>query len=212
MNFDDRGLVPVVVQDELTGEVRMVAWANEEAVRRTRERGRATFFSRSRDALWEKGETSGNTIEVGRVLVDCDEDTLIYAARPHGPSCHTGAESCFFREMGDGGVREAEPVTLLGRLERVLESRKTSSGEASYTRSLYDGGAEKIGAKLREEADELARAVAGESDERVASEAADLLFHALVALRQRDVPLRDVLEVLSSRMGQSGHAEKASRG
>ena len=208
MKFDERGLVPVVVQDERTGEVRMVAYANEEALRRTRETGMATFFSRSRGALWEKGESSGNGIEVSRVLVDCDEDCVLYLGRPRGPSCHTGADSCFFRDA-DGAA--AEPSTILARLEGILEARKASTTDASYTKSLYDGGPARIGAKLREEAGELADAVAAETDERVASEAADLLFHVLVALRSRGVALTEVLSVLGSRFGMSGHAEKASR-
>lgn len=198
----------MVVQDERTGEVRMVAYANEEALRRTRETGMATFFSRSRGALWEKGESSGNGIEVTRVLVDCDEDCALYVGRPRGPSCHTGVPSCFYREA-DGAA--AEPATVLARLEAVLEARKTSTTEASYTKSLYDGGPARIGDKLREEAGELAAAVAGETDDRVASEAADVLFHVLVALRSRGVGLAEVLSVLGSRFGMSGHAEKASR-
>lgn len=208
MKFDERGLVPVVVQDERTGEVRMVAYANEEALRRTRETGMATFFSRSRGALWQKGESSGNGIEVSRVLVDCDEDCVLYLGRPRGPSCHTGAATCFFRDV-EGAP--AEPSTILARLEGILEARKASTTEASYTKSLYDGGPARIGAKLREEAGELADAVAAETDERVASEAADLLFHMLVALRSRGVPLEEVLSELGSRFGMSGHAEKASR-
>lgn len=208
MKFDERGLVPVVVQDERTGEVRMVAYANEEALRRTRETGMATFFSRSRGALWEKGESSGNGIEVTRVLVDCDDDCVLYVGRPRGPSCHTGAASCFFR---DASGAQAEPATVLSRLEVVLEARKTSTGEASYTKSLFDAGPARIGEKLVEEAGELAAAVAGETDERVASEAADVLFHVLVALRSRGVGLDEVLSVLGSRFGTSGHVEKASR-
>lgn len=208
MKFDERGLVPVVVQDERTGEVRMVAYANEEALRRTRETGMATFYSRSRGALWEKGESSGNGIEVTRVLVDCDEDCVLYLGRPRGPSCHTGAATCFFRDV-DGAP--AEPATILARLEAVLEARKTSTTETSYTKSLYEGGAARIGEKLCEEAGELAAAVAGETDARVAAEAADLLFHALVALRSRGIPLAEVISVLGSRFQTSGHAEKASR-
>jgi phosphoribosyl-ATP pyrophosphohydrolase/phosphoribosyl-AMP cyclohydrolase len=208
MKFDERGLVPVVVQDERTGEVRMVAYANEEALRRTRETGMATFFSRSRGALWEKGESSGNGIEVTRVLVDCDEDCVLYVGRPRGPSCHTGASTCFFRDV-DGAAAEA--ATVLLRLEAILDARKSSTTEASYTKSLYDGGPARIGEKLREEASELAEAVANETDERVTAEAADLLFHAMVALRSRGVGVAEVLSVLGARFGTSGHTEKASR-
>jgi phosphoribosyl-ATP pyrophosphohydrolase/phosphoribosyl-AMP cyclohydrolase len=215
LQLDREGLVPVVVQDHLTGEVRMVAFATLEAVRATLETGRATFWSRSRGELWEKGRTSGNSIAVKRVLVDCDADCLVYSAEPKGPSCHTGAQSCFFQVLeptGEGLVQRTEqPQTLLAPLEAVLESRKKSTAGTSYTKSLYDGGAEAIGAKLREEAAELEQAVAKESDARVVSEAADVLYHVMVALRSRAIPLRDVLVELASRLGTSGHEEKAKR-
>lgn len=212
------GLVPVVAQDHLTGEVRMVAYATIEAVRHTLETRRATFFSRSRGELWEKGRTSGNTMHVVSVLVDCDGDTLIYLVAPRGPSCHTGQATCFFRRLvledGAFALRDepATASTILGRLEAVLETRKSATQEMSYVKSLYDGGATKIGAKLREEADELARAVEGESDARVVSEAADVVFHVMVALRARSVSFDQVLAELSRRSGTSGHEEKAKRG
>lgn len=191
----------------------MLAHANAEAVRLTQETGLATFWSRSRSELWVKGKTSGNEIRVSRVLVDCDSDALIYESEPHGPSCHTGAPSCFFRvlEGDEPSSKSAAPQTTLARLEAVLDARKASNAGKSYTKSLYDGGAAKIGDKVREEADELARALASESDERLVSEAADVLFHVLVALRSRSVSLRDVLACLESRAGTSGHEEKASR-
>ena len=217
MNFDEDGLIPVVAQDHLTGQVRMVAFATEKAVQLTLESGRATFWSRSRGELWEKGRTSGNTLRVTGVLVDCDADCLVYLVAANGPTCHTGAATCFFRraELEDGEVRVTDTAvpasTLLARLEVVLEARKSSTGKASYAKSLYDGGAAKIGEKLVEEAGELARAVAGESDERVASEAADVLFHVMVALRSRDVAFEDVLRELERRTGTSGHDEKRTR-
>jgi phosphoribosyl-ATP pyrophosphohydrolase/phosphoribosyl-AMP cyclohydrolase len=210
-------LIPVVAQDRISGEVRMVAFATREAVILTLETGRATFWSRSRGELWEKGRTSGNTLEVDSVLVDCDADCLVYLVTAAGPTCHTGAPTCFFRRLAleDGApVVKDEPAsapTLLLRLEAVLEERKRSTGEKSYTKSLYEGGADKIGGKLREEADELARAVAGEDDGRVASEAADVLFHVMVALRSRGVPLEAVLRELDRRSGTSGHDEKRRR-
>jgi phosphoribosyl-ATP pyrophosphohydrolase/phosphoribosyl-AMP cyclohydrolase len=216
LNFDQDGLIPVVVQDHLTGEVRMVAFATREAIKTTLQTGRATFWSRSRGELWEKGRTSGNTIAVKRVLVDCDADCVVYSAEPRGPSCHTGAQSCFFHtlEAGESALRQRseEPQTIFATLEAVLESRKKSAGQSSYTKALYDGGAQAIGGKLREEADELSRALEKESDDRVANEAADLLYHMLVGLRWRAIPLRDVLGVLAARMGTSGHEEKANRG
>jgi phosphoribosyl-ATP pyrophosphohydrolase/phosphoribosyl-AMP cyclohydrolase len=213
LTFDEHGRLPVVVQDHLTGEVRMVAFATLEAVRATLQTGRATFWSRSRGELWEKGRTSGNAIQVKRVLVDCDSDCLIYSAEPRGPSCHTGAPSCFFQVLDQGELkqRSEQPQTILATIEAILEARKQSTGTKSYTKSLYDGGAPVIGAKLREEAGELAQALASESDERVVNEAADVLYHMMVGLRWRAIPLRDVLAALDARMGTSGHEEKAKR-
>ncbi len=214
LTFDSHGLIPVIVQDHLTGEVRMFAFATPAAIERTRETGRATFWSRSRNELWEKGLTSGNAIRVLRVLVDCDADCLIYSSEPHGPSCHTGATSCFFQSLeGETLARSlgAEPQTLFATLESVLEARKNSTGEKSYTKSLYEAGAPKIGAKLREEAGELAQSLESETDARVVSEAADVLYHLVVGLRWRGISLRLVLAELARRLGKSGHEEKASR-
>jgi phosphoribosyl-ATP pyrophosphohydrolase/phosphoribosyl-AMP cyclohydrolase len=216
IRFDADGLVPVIVQDHVTGEVRMFAFATEEAVRKTLETGRATFWSRSRQELWEKGRTSGNEIRVHRVLVDCDADCLVYSSEPVGNSCHTGAKSCFFRALDPGdagtlGEPADQPQTLLVALEDTLEARKLSTGKASYTKSLYDGGAAAIGAKIREEAGELARALEAETDERVVSEAADSLYHTVVGLRWRGIAVRRVLVELARRFGRSGHEEKASR-
>src|SRR5579863_9216358 len=142
LKFDEHGLLPVVVQDRLTGEIRMVAYATDEAIRRTVETGLATFFSRSRGELWVKGQTSGNAIRVSRVLVDCDADCVVYSGEARGPSCHTGAASCFFR-MLDGTTLAPVKMeqTLVQTLEGVLEARKESSGKTSYTKSLYDRGA-----------------------------------------------------------------------
>ncbi len=207
-------LLPVVAQDRLSGEIRMVAFASPEAVRHTLETGRATFWSRSRGELWEKGQTSGNSMDVAAVLVDCDADCLVYLVAPRGPTCHTGAATCFFRRLAPDGSISNEEVpapTVLARLEHVVGERKKATASSSYVKSLFEAGAPKIGEKLREEADELARAVASEDDARVASEAADLLFHLLVALRSRDVALEAVLRELDRRAGTSGHAEKASR-
>jgi phosphoribosyl-ATP pyrophosphohydrolase/phosphoribosyl-AMP cyclohydrolase len=213
LKLDSQGLLPVVVQDHLTGEVRMVAFATLEAVQKTLETGRATFWSRSRHELREKGRTSGNEIAVHRVLVDCDADCVLYASDPHGPSCHTGAESCFFQVLEGGQLsqRSDAPQTLLATLEAVLESRKQSTGRASYTKSLYDAGPAAISAKIREEASELGHALESESDDRVVSEAADTLYHLVVGLRWRAIPLRRVLAELARRLGTSGHEEKAQR-
>lgn len=212
---DAQGLLPAIAQDRLTGQVRMVAWMNGEALARTLASGRATFYSRSRGTLWEKGESSGNGLVVHAVYADCDADTLLLVVDPEGPSCHTGRPSCFFRILGPDGALEEQPteaVAFLERLEQEVAARVHSSAEKSYTRWLLDGGASRLGDKLREEAAELALAIAGESDERVANEAGDLLYHLLVALRSREVPLRRVLQILAARAGTSGHQEKAERG
>jgi phosphoribosyl-ATP pyrophosphohydrolase/phosphoribosyl-AMP cyclohydrolase len=212
--FGEGGLIPAIVQDRITGQVRMLAYADREAVARTLDTGRATFFSRSRNALWVKGETSGHVIHVRAVVADCDADALLYLADPVGPSCHTGAASCFFRRVDERGAAEDQGIpaeSFLGLLEREIEARKASRAEKSYTRHLLDGGPERIGAKLREEAGELAQAIASESEARVASEAADLLYHLMVGVASRGVPFRAVIEALAARSGQSGHDEKASR-
>jgi phosphoribosyl-ATP pyrophosphohydrolase/phosphoribosyl-AMP cyclohydrolase len=214
LKFDDKGLIPAIAQDHLSGQVRMLAYMNEVALARTLESGKATFFSRSRGALWTKGETSGHVLQVLSVVADCDADTLLLSVLPVGPSCHTGRPACFFRRVGSDGLLEDLPneaTPFLSELGEVLESRKQSTADQSYTKSLLAGGPEKIGAKIREEAAELAAAIASESDERVLAEAADVLFHAMVGLTQRGLTLRQVIEVLAARAGQSGHAEKAAR-
>lgn len=216
VRWDDRGLCVALAQDRLGGALRMVAWMNREALAATLATGRATFFSRSRGRLWVKGEESGNVLHVRQVVFDCDADAILLLVDPTGPSCHTGETTCFFRALAPGeqpdALRTVAPaVPLLDDLEREIASRKAGDAQKSYTRSLLDAGPPKIGEKLREEADELARAVAGESDERVASEAADVLYHAMVALAARDVPLRAVLAELARRRGVSGHDEKRAR-
>jgi len=215
LKFDSQtGLMPAVAQDRLTGQVRMVAYVNREALEQTLRTGNATFFSRSRGALWTKGESSGNVLRVHAVYADCDADTLVLLVDPEGPSCHTGRPSCFFRRLGPDGAVESEAVEaepFLQALEGILRERTASTAERSYTRSLLDGGAEKIGKKMREEADEYARALAAETDDRVLNEAADVLYHLLVGLRLRGLEVRSLLAVLASRTKQSGHAEKASR-
>jgi phosphoribosyl-ATP pyrophosphohydrolase/phosphoribosyl-AMP cyclohydrolase len=193
----------------------MVAWMNAAALRATLETGRATFYSRSRQGLWQKGETSGNVLAVSSVYADCDADTLLLSVDPAGPSCHTGRPACFFRRVdADGNVIDAprEAAAFLWELEAEIAARSTAQADKSYTRSLLDGGAEKISAKLREEADELGRALMSESDDRVANEAADVVYHLLVGLKLRGVTLRRVIEVLAKRAGVSGHDEKKARG
>lgn len=214
LKLDATGLIVAVAQDRLSGRIQMVAWMNVEAVQRTLETGLATFYSRSRGALWQKGETSGHVLKVSEVYLDCDADTLVLLCDPHGPSCHTGQATCFFRRIaGDGTVSDeaslAEP--FLGVLEATLRARASSTAAKSYTRSLIESGPSGIGAKVREEAEEFSEALQSESDERVTSEAADVLYHLLVGLQLRGLSLRQVIEVLAQRSGVSGHQEKASR-
>ena len=215
LKYDDQGLVAVIAQDAETGEVRMMAYADRAAIERTLATREAHFFSRSRQQPWKKGESSGHTLGVRSVWVDCDGDTLVYMVDPAGPSCHTGAETCFFRrlnaegELIEAGEQSAAPTLL--RLERTLEARKASDAGKSYTKALLDAGPKKIDAKLREEAAELGQALIGESDERVASEAGDVIYHLLVGLVSRGVSLRALFSELSKRFGQSGHEEKAKR-
>ncbi len=212
--FGESGLLPAVVQDRLTGQVRMVGYMSRESLAATLRTGRATFFSRSRSELWEKGQSSGNTLQVVSLHADCDADTILVLVDPTGPTCHTGTPSCFFRRIGADGTLGDEAgcaTTFLEELEREIDARKQSVGSKSYTRHLLDGGAARIGEKIREEADELARAIESESDDRVASEAADVLYHAMVGLASRGVALRDVIARLAARAGTSGHEEKARR-
>lgn len=198
IRFDENGLVPCVAQDWATGEVLTLAYMNEEALRRTRQSGELHFHSRSRDELWRKGETSGNTMAVRQLRYDCDADAILAEVEPAGPACHTGERSCFYREL----ETEADPAPAaheaLATLARTLAERRDERPEGSYTVDLLDDR-ERIGEKVREEADELARAAVEESGERIAEEAADLLYHLEVLLLSRDVPLEAALEVLSGR-------------
>jgi phosphoribosyl-ATP pyrophosphohydrolase/phosphoribosyl-AMP cyclohydrolase len=216
LKTDSAGLVTAVVQHHRSGAVLMVGHMNAEALARTLERGRVTFWSRSRDQLWEKGESSGHTLTLRGMWVDCDGDALLVQAEPQGPTCHTGAASCFFTPVL-GPELPAAPEQVLERVFAEICARKaglgiTSATGKSYVRGLMDGGVPAIAAKLHEEAAELAEALAGDDRGHIAREAADLLFHALVGLAHRELELADVTEVLAARMGRSGVDEKAARG
>jgi phosphoribosyl-ATP pyrophosphohydrolase/phosphoribosyl-AMP cyclohydrolase len=192
--FDEQGLVPVVVQDYATGEVLTLAYANAEAVDRTRATGELHLWSRSRRELWHKGATSGNTQAVRALRVDCDGDALLALVEPAGPACHTGERTCFFT----GELEPPAPHEVLPALERVLASRQAERPQGSYTVALLDDPAH-IGEKVEEEAEEVARAAREESDERVDSEAADVLYHLMVLLRSRGRTLADVERALDGR-------------
>ncbi|HEU4615895.1 MAG TPA: bifunctional phosphoribosyl-AMP cyclohydrolase/phosphoribosyl-ATP diphosphatase HisIE [Kofleriaceae bacterium] len=210
--FDERGLVPCIVQDAERGTVLMLAWMNTEALKLTRETGVVHFWSRSRQALWKKGETSGNTLALVELRIDCDLDTVLVRARPAGPTCHTGTTSCFFHR-DDGPDDDGVPaVSVLEQLDRVLQARRDSAtGEKSYTKSLLDKGMPKILEKIVEEQGELAAELPEGPDDKVIYEAADLFFHVMVGLTARRIPIERVLGELARRFGTSGHVEKAAR-
>jgi phosphoribosyl-AMP cyclohydrolase / phosphoribosyl-ATP pyrophosphohydrolase len=191
--FDERGLAPCVVQDSRTGEVLTLAYVNEEALRRSRETGEMHFWSRSRDELWRKGETSGNVQRLVALRYDCDRDAVLALVEPAGPACHTGERTCFHN-----GDLSAVPHEALPALERVVAERRDGAPEGSYTAELL-GDPPRIGEKVREEAEEAARAAAGESDERLAEEAADVLYHLEVLLASRGLSVADAFEVLNGR-------------
>ena len=192
--FDERGLVPCIVQDWDTGEVLTLAYMNRESLRRTRETGEMHFFSRSRQELWHKGATSGNTQTVKAIRYDCDADALLALVEPAGPACHTGERSCFHRGELVGGA----PYETLPTLERTIAERAAARPRGSYTAKLLDDPA-LAGAKVQEEAEEVVRAAREESDDRVAEEAADVVYHLAVLLAGRGLTLADAERVLDGR-------------
>jgi phosphoribosyl-ATP pyrophosphohydrolase/phosphoribosyl-AMP cyclohydrolase len=215
--FDAAGLVPVIAQEARTGMVRMVAWANREALAQTLATGAAHFWSRSRQAPWRKGESSGNTLAVREVRLDCDGDVVLYLVDAEGPSCHTGTTSCFYRKVDpDGALAEDDgppdpPAVVIARVAAVIGKRRRERPEKSYVVSLLDAGLPKINAKIGEEAGELVEALPQGDAPHTAHEAADLLFHVLVGLESAGVPPEAVFAELARRFGVSGIDEKASR-
>lgn len=189
------GLVPAIVQDATTGAVLMLGYMNREAFEQTLARKRAVFFSRSNQRLWEKGETTGHTLDVVDVALDCDSDTLLITAHPRGPACHNGTLTCF----GDPPRSAAAGIAFLATLEQVVEQRATQKPEASYTARLLEKGIAKVAQKVGEEGVETALAGVSDTNDKVVEESADLLFHLLVLLYARGVPLRDVVAELESR-------------
>jgi len=195
--FDDRGLVPCIVQDWRTGEILTLAYMNAEALERTRATGEMHFWSRSRGELWHKGATSGNTQKLHALRLDCDGDALLALVEPAGPACHTGERTCFHR--GDVTTRPAPPYETLPELQRTIDARAADGDtQASYTAKLLADPA-LAGAKVEEEAEEVVRAAREESDARVAEEAADVLYHLMVLLRGRGLRLADAERVLDAR-------------
>jgi phosphoribosyl-ATP pyrophosphohydrolase/phosphoribosyl-AMP cyclohydrolase len=192
--YDEHGLAPCVIQDWASGEVLTLAYINAEALQRTRETGELYLWSRSRDELWHKGATSGNTQAVKAIRFDCDLDAVLALVEPAGPACHTGERTCFH----NGDLQPPMPHEVLPGLERTIAQRAAERPEGSYTTELLADPA-RVGEKVQEEAGEVARAAREESDERVAEEAADVLYHLAVLLRSRGLSLADAEEVLAAR-------------
>lgn len=186
------GLVPAIVQHADTGEVLMLGYMNEEAYEATLAKKVVTFWSRSKNRLWTKGETSGNTLDLVSVAVDCDRDTLLVKARPQGPTCHTGTKSCF-------GEAPGPDLAFLGALQVIVDQRASEAPEDSYTAKLLSRGVLKCAQKVGEEGVEVALAATAEDDEALLGEAADLIYHLTVVLKARELSLKDVARVLEAR-------------
>lgn len=195
MNLDFKktnGLIPAIIQDNITLQVLMTGYMNEEAYTKTREDGRVTFYSRSKSRLWTKGETSGNFLDVVSIVTDCDNDALLIKVVPSGPVCHTGAQSCFDQEASAKG--------FIYRLEDIIDKRITEQSESSYTVSLFKKGINKMAQKVGEEAVELVIEAKDDDINLFKNEAADLFYHLLVLFRAKNVTLQDIEKVLKSRM------------
>ncbi len=226
LKFDDKGLIPTIAVDFYNNQILMLAYANMEAIEKTLETGYAHYWSRSRKKLWKKGETSGNLQKVKQILFDCDEDAVIYKVEQIGAACHTNHRSCFYREFYRGNIREIEPTVgdfkgiiyklkdkddILNQLYKLLQKRKKELPENSYTAKLFKGGVDKIAKKIGEEASEVIIALKNDSQGEVIYEAADLIFHLLVGLADKDIPPEAILNELKRRFGISGIEEKNSR-
>lgn len=202
------GLLPAIVQDARTGKVLMLGYMNREALRRTLANGRVTFFSRSRQRLWTKGETSGNSLQLAEVLADCDSDTLLVTADPAGPTCHTGTASCF----GDAVSTRATDFSFLAQLEAVIAQRISDRPQGSYTAKIWSEGPTRIAQKIGEEGVEVALAAVTQADDRLISESADLLFHLALLLKSRNLSLTAAVSELERRHGQSSPNPAGSSG
>lgn len=198
IRFGEDGLVPCITQDSRSGEVLTLAWMNAESLGLTLDTGEVHFFSRSRQEIWRKGETSGNTQRVVELRIDCDGDAVLALVEPAGPACHTGERTCFFRRLEDGQTPRPTSGEALPELGRTLDARAAERPVGSYTVTLLDNGDLAAG-KVMEEAEEVTRAVRDESDERVAEEAADLIYHLAVLLKSRRIGLDRAMEVLNGR-------------
>jgi phosphoribosyl-ATP pyrophosphohydrolase/phosphoribosyl-AMP cyclohydrolase len=196
LQFNQAGLIPAIVQDETSGTVLMMAYMNEESLKRTMETKETWFYSRSRQELWHKGGSSGNTQTVSSLLYDCDGDTLLVLVNPAGPACHTGKTSCFYRTLDDSPLPKA---TMLSILESLVLKRKESPVEGSYTNYLFDKGIDKILKKVGEENAEVIIAAKNPDREEVIYETADLLYHLTVLLAEREISWDEIMQELKKR-------------
>ncbi len=223
LKFDSDGLIPAIVQDADNDEVLMMAWMNAEAIEKTVQTGLTHFFSRSRQKMWQKGESSGHVQEVVEVLFDCDADCLLVKAHQKVAACHTGHRSCFYSNLAGGTVAEVvfdagqtygdkDNREAFDRLYGIIADRKKNPEEGSYTSRLFSGGIKAIGAKVLEEAGELVEAAQDRGPEEVVHEAADLIYHAWVLLAEAGVSPEQVREELAGREGVGGLEEKRNRG
>lgn len=187
------GLIPAIVQHADTGQVLMLGYMNEEALEKTKESNKVTFYSRSKQKLWSKGESSGNYLNLKSISTDCDQDAILVEALPEGPTCHTGTFSCFGEKKDFG---------FLNQLDQIIEDRKNSEEQDSYTKTLFNKGVGKISQKVGEEAIETIVASLNEPKDRVVNESADLIFHLMVLLRAQNLKLDDVIECLKKRHNQ----------
>jgi len=222
LKFDSDGLIPAIVQDAENGEVLMMAWMNADAIEKTVQTGLTHFFSRSRQKMWQKGESSGHVQKVVDILFDCDADCLLVKAHQEVAACHTGQRSCFYRSLDGQEVAEAvfdagkvygdkDSREAFDRLFGVIADRKKNPKADSYTSQLFTGGIEAVGAKVLEEAGELVEAARDKGPVEVVSEAADLIYHAWVLLALAGASPEQVREELAGREGTSGLEEKTSR-
>jgi phosphoribosyl-ATP pyrophosphohydrolase/phosphoribosyl-AMP cyclohydrolase len=210
--FDDQGLLPAVVQDWLDGTVLMLGYMNQEALSRTLSCKTVHFWSRSRQRLWEKGETSGHKLAVKSLFVDCDRDTILVKAEPIGPTCHTGERACFFSKIDDhGGAVQGSAVDsqggILDAVLRTIRDRRANPQAGSYTTKLFEGGHDKILKKVAEEAGEVLIAAKGGKKDELVYEVADLFFHTLMVLGYHDVSLQEIYQELGKRFGKTGLRE-----
>jgi phosphoribosyl-ATP pyrophosphohydrolase/phosphoribosyl-AMP cyclohydrolase len=212
LRWDERGLLPAIVQDAHSGRVLTLAWMNRESLRRSLETGQTWFWSRSRSELWHKGETSGNTQQIREFAIDCDQDAILVQVEPSGPACHSGAESCFFESLegapgaADSGTAAPAAVPELGAilagLRTLVAQRHAERPPGSYTTSLFDAGLDRIAQKVGEEAVEVVIAAKNDDDAILASELADLLFHVVVLMEARGLPASALAATLQARRGR----------